>query len=436
MSASTSKTSQTKEPASTSTRADELVQASGLEDVVAATTRLSDVDGEAGRLVIAGTAVENLAGQVTFEDAIHLLWRGCLPSAQEREHVQALLGDAREAAFERLSGLGDALAMPDAMDALRAAAGHLVTSDTDDNARQDPGDDGLAGALRIIGALAVMAAAWARQPAPVRPDSRASHAADYLRMATGRVPEAHEVAALDAYLVTVIDHGMNASTFAARVVASTASDTVSAVVAAIGALKGKLHGGAPGPVLDMLDAIGTPAAARGWLERALARGERIMGMGHRVYRVRDPRAFVLERAIARLEAAREASGSPGPVVAPGPQPPMGVEDATRAATTADASTSASRTGERLRLARAVEHEAEALLAARHPERVLRANVEFYTAVLLEAVGLPRTLFTPTFAVARSAGWCAHIEEQRAVGRLIRPKSRYVNAPPRSHEGGR
>lgn len=404
-------------------RAAELVQASGLEDVVAAATRLSDVDGEAGRLVIAGTAVEDLAGQVTFEEAIHLLWRGRLPSAQERENVQALLGEAREAAFERLADLGDALTLPDGMDALRAAAGHLATSDTDDNARRAPGDDGLAGALRIIGALAVMAAAWARQPAPVRPDPRASHAADYLRMATGRTPEAHEVAALDAYLVTVIDHGMNASTFSARVVASTASDTVSAVVAAIGALKGKLHGGAPGPVLDMLDAIGTPAAARGWLERALARGERIMGMGHRVYRVRDPRAFVLERAITGLEAAREASA----VGTAAPQPPARVEDAT---------TSASRTGERLRLARAVEREAEALLAARHPERVLRANVEFYTAVLLEAVGLPRTLFTPTFAVARSAGWCAHIEEQRVVGRLIRPKSRYVNAPPRSHQAGR
>ena len=417
MSASTSDTTRVKEPASkpsVQSRADELVQASGLEDVIAATTRLSDVDGEAGRLVIAGTAVEDLAGEVTFEDAINLVWRGRLPSAQEHENLQVLLGEAREAAFEHLSDLGDALAMPDAMDALRAAAGHLVTSDTDDNARRDPGDDGLAGALRIIGALAVMAAAWARQPAPVRPDPRASHAADYLRMATGRTPEAHEVAALDAYLVTVIDHGMNASTFSARVVASTASDTVSAVVAAIGALKGKLHGGAPGPVLDMLDAIGTPSAARGWLERSLARGERIMGMGHRVYRVRDPRAFVLERAIARLEAAREASAAAG----------SGSVD--------DATTSASRTGERLRLARAVEHEAEALLTARHPERVLRANVEFYTAVLLEAVGLPRTHFTPTFAVARSAGWCAHTEEQRAVGRLIRPKSRYVNAPPRSH----
>ncbi|HVH41126.1 MAG TPA: citrate synthase [Labilithrix sp.] len=386
----------------TETPTDERVAASGLEDVVAATTRLSDVDGEAGRLVIAGRAVEDLAGALTYEEAIHLLWRGRVPSAVELDWVRAQLAEARETTFERLPDLGDALALPEPMDALRAAAGHLVAGDADARALRTAGDDGLASALRVVGALAVMAAASGRRP-PIRPDARASHAADYLRMATGREPAVHEVEALDAYLVTVIDHGMNASTFAARVVASTASDTVSSIVAALGALKGKLHGGAPGPVLDMLDAIGTPDEARRWLERALSRGERIMGMGHRVYRVRDPRAFVLERAIARLEKAREAD--------------------------VDARTTGGRTEGRLRLARAVEREAEALLSARYPGRALRANVEFYTAVLLEAVGLPRTLFTPTFAVARSAGWCAHVEEQRAVGRLIRPQSRYVDALP-------
>jgi citrate synthase len=368
------------------------VEASGLEDVVAATTRLSDVDGLAGRLVIAGASVEDLAGRVTFEDAIHRLWYGRDPSVAERADVRARLGEAREAAFERLGDLGDALAMPDAMDALRAAVAHVEEG--------ADAEDGLHAALRVVGAVAVMAAAWRRQPRPTPPDGAASHAADYLRMVSGARPASEDVEALDAYLVTVIDHGMNASTFAARVVASTGSDRVSAVVAAIGALKGRLHGGAPGPVLDMLDAIGTPAAARAWLEQALSRGERIMGMGHRVYRVRDPRAFVLERAIARLEAARS----------------HGLEG------------TAARAG-RLDLARAVEHEAEALLAARHPERALRANVEFYTAVLLEAVGLPRDLFTPTFAVSRSAGWCAHVDEQRATGRLIRPRSRYVAAPP-------
>jgi citrate synthase len=363
------------------------IEASGLEEVVAATTRLSDVDGEHGRLVLAGHAVEDIAGRIPFEDAMYLLFRGALPTAAERSALRDALGEAREAAFERIGDLGDALALPDAMDALRASVAHLGAS-----ADEEP----LAEAVRVVSAIAVFAAAWARQPAPVRPDPRLPHAADYLRMIAGHAASPAEVDALDAYLVTVIDHGMNASTFAARVVASTASDTVSAIVAAIGALKGKLHGGAPGPVLDMLDAIREPENARAWVAEALGRGERIMGMGHRVYRVRDPRAFVLERAIARLEAS---VGAASPI------------------------------GRRLRLARAVEKEAEAQLAARYPDRPLKANVEFYTAVLLEALDLPRTLFTPTFASSRAAGWCAHVDEQRTHGRLIRPKSRYVSFAP-------
>jgi citrate synthase len=262
------------------------------------------------------------------------------------------------------------------MDALRAAVAHLPGSSS---------------AAEVIGAVGTFAAAWARRSAgadPVAPDPHESHAADYLRMARGAAPTVPEVAALDSYLVTVIDHGMNASTFAARVVASTGSDLVSSVVAAIGALKGPLHGGAPGPVLDMLDAVGTPAGAEAWLRSELASGRRIMGMGHRIYRVRDPRAAVLERAIERLERTP-----------------------------------------RLELARAVERTAERLLADRHPERPLKANVEFYTAVLLEAVGLPRTLFSATFAAARAAGWCAHVAEQRTTGRLIRPASRYIGPVP-------
>ncbi len=351
------------------------IEGRGLEDVVAAATRLSDVDGEKGRLVLAGRPVEDLAGRATFEEAVHLLFHGDLPTEDELRSLREALGDAREAAFERIPDLGDALALPDGMDALRASVAHLGESDP----------------IRIIGAVAVFAAAWGHPSGPLRPDPKRSHAADYLRMATGGEPDAARVRALDAYLVTVIDHGMNASTFAARVVASTASDSVSAVVAAIGALKGKLHGGAPGPVLDMLYAVGDPTNAAAYIEGALSRGDRIMGMGHRVYRVRDPRAFVLERAVSELER--------------------------------------STTGRRLALARAVEQEAERQLAARHPDRPLKANVEFYTAILLEAVGLPRTLFTPTFATSRVAGWCAHVEEQRRHGRLIRPKSVFVDVPP-------
>lgn len=360
--------------------------ASGLEGVVAAETRLSEVDGERGRLVLAGHDVEALAGggEARFEDVCGLLWGGSLPGAAEREAIRASIAAGRAAAFARLDRLGDALEAEDGMDALRAATAHL-------------GGDATPAAL--AGAAATFAAAWARRragAAPVAPDASLGLAADYLRMVRGEAVSEGEARALDAYLVTVSDHGMNASTFAARVVTSTGSDRVSAVVAGIGALKGPLHGGAPGPVLDMLDAIGAPEKAKGWIEAELAAGRRIMGMGHRIYRVRDPRAAVLERAIERLE--RDGGG----------------REEVRG---------------RLSLARAVERAAEAALSARRPDRPLRANVEFYTAVLLEAVGLPRGLFSPTFAVGRMAGWCAHIEEQRKVGRLIRPASRYVGPEP-------
>ena len=361
----------------------------GLEGVVVAETELSDVDGEHGQLVIRGYEIEDLVGQVTFEDAWALLWSGRLPTDAERDDWRVGLARARHDAFELLPSLGNALALPDGMDALRAALGHVSASG---DIQHD--------ALLLTGATAVFSAAWARrqthQPL-VEPDTSLSHAADYLYMMSGAAFASAHVAALDAYLCCVVDHGLNASTLAARVVASTGSDLVSAVVAAVGALKGPLHGGAPGPVLDMFDAIERAERTRSWLADQIAAGHRIMGMGHRVYRVRDPRAAALERAAARLSVSDIA-------------------------------------GERLSLARAVEREAEALLAERYPARRLRANVEFYTAVLLEAIGIPRTLFSPTFAVSRVAGWCAHYEEQRRRGRLMRPLSTYIGDRPKSKAG--
>ena len=350
--------------------------ASGLEGVEAARTALSDVDGERGRLVVAGHDVEELAARYGFEDVCALLWDGRLPERDARERLRGELGKARERAFAALPRLGSALEAKDAMDALRAATAHLAAP-----------EDEAEGRVLATAATAVHVAAWCRIRAgrpPLAPDAQSSHAADYLRMATGTGAQAR---ALESYLVTVAEHGMNASTFAARVVASTGSDLVSAVVAAVGALKGPLHGGAPGLVLEMLDAVGDPARAEAFLEGELQAGRRIMGMGHRIYRVRDPRAAVFEKTVESLERA------------------VG--------------------GSRLQLARAVERAAESLLARRHPDRPLRANVEFYTAVLLEAVGLPREAFTATFAVGRVAGWCAHVAEQRRVGKLIRPSSRYV-----------
>lgn len=363
--------------------------ASGLEGIVVAETELSHVDGQAGELWLRGWSAERLAAAHRFEDAAWLLWTGALPSGGES--VRRALGEARERAFAAIDPRDPMLRAEDGMDALRA----LVA-----RASVPGGASATERAIALTAEVGVSAAAWQRArrgEALVAPDASLAHAADLLRMVHGDAPGVAAVRALDRYLVTVIDHGMNASTFAARVVASTGSDDVSAITAAIGALKGPLHGGAPGPVLDMLDAVGAPERARAWLEGELAAGRRIMGMGHRVYRVRDPRAAVLEAGIEELERAGIAKG-------------------------------------RLALARAIERSAEELLRARRPERPLRANVEFYTAVILDAIGLDRRAFTPTFAAGRVAGWCAHVEEQRRTGRLIRPASRYVGPVPR--EGSR
>ncbi len=355
---------------------------SGLEGVVVADTVLSEVDGERGRLIIAGRDVEALAGVASFEALCEALW-AAFPGAAPAEEVRSALGRERARAFAQLEGLGRALHAPDGMDALRGGLAQLAGADS-------PWES----AVRLTAATAVLTAAWWRRREglpPLAPDPEAGHAEDLVRMLRGKAT-APRAAGLETYLVTVSDHGMNASTFTARVIASTGSDEVSAVVGAVGALKGPLHGGAPGPVLDMLDAIGRPDAAAGWLERELLAGRRIMGMGHRIYRTRDPRAAVLERAVERLE--REGHRTP-----------------------------------RLALARAVERAAEDVLRRRHPDRPLRANVEFYTAVLLDALGMPREAFSPLFACGRVVGWLAHVDEQRRTGRLIRPESRYVGPRP-------
>jgi len=359
---------------------------SGLDGVVVADTTLSEVDGERGRLIIAGHDVEAIAGRLSFEELCRELW-AAIPGATSVSELRRALGQQRVWAFGQIDGLGRALRAHDGMDALRGSLGQLPSQGSEWEM-----------ALRLTAATAVFTGAWWRLReglAPLPPDPAAGHAEDLVSMLRGKAT-AHRAAGLEAYLVTVSDHGMNASTFTARVIASTGSDAVSAVVGAIGALKGPLHGGAPGPVLDMLDAIGQPGSAEGWLEGELIAGRRIMGMGHRIYRTRDPRAAVLERSVERLE--KEGHRTP-----------------------------------RLELARAVERAAEDVLRRRHPDRPLRANVEFYTAVLLDALGLPREGFSPLFACGRVAGWLAHVDEQRRTGRLIRPESRYVGARPASQQ---
>lgn len=358
----------------------------GLEGVIAADTVLSEVDGEAGRLVIRGCSLDQLSGRVPYEAVVHLLFDSFF---DELPHVGALtqaLGQARAEVFGHVAALDADLRRLTTIEAVRALMARL------------PDGDDLATALRLIAAPAVFtpAVARARQGlAPIAPDPGLGHAADILRMIKGRPATPAETAGLDAYLVTVSDHGLNASTFAARVVASTRAGLASAVLAGISALKGPLHGGAPGPIIEMLDQIGQPANARAWIEAALDRGDRLMGFGHRVYRVRDPRADALKRAVRLL--------SEGSNAAPG----------------------------RLAFAEAVEDAALAILKARKPDRSLQTNVEFYTALLLESLDFPPDAFTCVFGVGRVSGWIAHAREQVAGGRLIRPQSRYVGPQPRA-----
>ena len=355
----------------------------GLEDVVAADTVLSEVDGKAGHLIIRGYTLDELAGRTTYEDLVHLLFDGFFDGLPA--DVGPALGAARAQVFAEVSALDTGLLDRTPIEAMRALT-----------ARLGDGDD-LAIAFRLIAAPAVFTAAVVRAQAgeaPVRPDPTLSHAADVLRMLRGRAANRSEVDALDTYLVTVSDHGFNASTFAARVIASTRAGLTSAVLGGISALKGPLHGGAPGPVIDMLDEIGTPSNARAWIEAALARGNRLMGFGHRVYKVRDPRADALKGAVRRLTEGSNAM--PG----------------------------------RLEFAEAVEAAALAILKEKKPNRPLDTNVEFYTALLLEALAFPPSAFTCVFAMGRVSGWLAHAREQLAGGRLIRPQSRYIGPMPR------
>ncbi|MGE3800640.1 MAG: citrate synthase [Candidatus Kapaibacterium sp.] len=355
----------------------------GLRGVVAAETALSEVDGEAGQLVIRGFPLEEIAPNAEFEEMIFLLATGELPTAEERESIKRQLATHRELPDVTLFLLRDAAAagIP-AMDALRMAVGTLRLAES--------GESDLSEALPIIAQFPVIVATYYRLmqgKEPLPPRSDLGHVANYLYMMRGEVPGREEVRALETYLNTVVDHGLNASTFTARVITSTGSDLVSAITGAVGALKGPLHGGAPGPALDMVFEIGEIGRAEEYLRAKIERGERLMGFGHRVYKVRDPRADVLAEAAKRLFAEEG--------------------DATL-----------------YELATGVEKIALALLEEYKPGRNLQTNVEFYTALLLHGAGLPTDLFTPTFAVSRMVGWIAHCFEQRELGTIIRPESVY------------
>jgi citrate synthase len=358
----------------------------GLEDVIAAETSLSDVDGLAGRLIIKGRSLDELAGHATFEEVAALLLEGLFETSVLPQQLARRLGDARLAAFAHLDTVDATLLALPPFDAMRALIARL------------PDGDDLETAIRLLAAPAVFLPALLRLRQgrqPLAPQAGQSHAVDILAMLTGSAPSLEQTAALDAYLVTICDHGLNASTFAARVVASTGAGLASSVLAALSALKGPLHGGAPGPVLDMLDSIWPPSKARPWIESALNRGERLMGFGHRVYRVRDPRADALKTALRPLVETGRVNA------------------------------------ERVAVAEAVERAALEILKVRKPDRPLDVNVEFYTALLLDALGFPRDAFTGIFAIGRTVGWIAHAREQALNGRLIRPRSLYTGPVPQA-----
>ncbi len=352
----------------------------GLEDVIAAETKLSDVDGEGGRLIIRGLSLDHLVATETYEDVAALLLDGFFPQRIDAAELRTRLGHARTTVFAHIAAVDPELAALPPVEAMRALIARL------------PDGDDLDTALHLLAAPAVFLPALLRlqkHEAPIAPNASLSQSADILAMLTGNMPSSQQVAALDAYLVTISDHGLNASTFTARVVASTGAGLTSSALAAVSALKGPLHGGAPGPVLDMLDAIGTPDNAKTWIGAALDRRERLMGFGHRVYRVRDPRADALKGALKPLVASGQVNA------------------------------------ERLDLAQAVEAAALTILKERKPDRPLDVNVEFYTALLLDALGFSREAFTGVFAIGRMVGWIAHAREQALEGRLIRPRSVYV-----------
>jgi citrate synthase len=374
----------------------------GLDGVVAAHTAISHVDGQRGQLVIRGFALEDIAPRATFEQMVFLLWNDALPDETTRDRFQADLADRRQVERHTLELLKTAAARAvHPMDALRMACGSLIPG----AANRSGEAVGLAAArrdaFRLVAVFPVLVAAYHRLLQglePVAPRTDLSHAANFLYMLRGQEAPDTFVRALDTYWNTVADHGLNASTFTARVIVSTESDVVSAVTGAVGALKGPLHGGAPGPALDLVFEIGTADHAETVLRQKLRRGERLMGFGHRVYRTRDPRADVLGAEAARLFE---------------------------------------RQGDRqlYELARAVETCALSLLREYKPGRALQTNVEFYTALVLHGLEFPTTLFTPAFAAARVAGWTAHCLEQLAGNRLFRPQSTYIGARNRKWPDG-
>lgn len=353
----------------------------GLEGVVVSSTELTKVDGQAGLLIYRGYDVTQLAGIVPYESVAHLLWFGHLPSKEELHEIRQKLAVKRSLPELVQSFLKTAASSSEPLSVLQTAVSMLGGLDSSKETST------VESSMAITAQMPTIVAAYHRFRQglkPVSPRADLEHTANYLYMLTGQVPSIEKSSALDSYFTLLADHSLGASTFVARVAASTLTDVYSAVVAAMSALKGPLHGGAPIYVWEMLQSIGKPERARPWLQDHMRKGDRIMGFGHRVYRTEDPRSRVL-KSIARK------------VVDP----------------------------ELFHLASTVEQEARSLLREAHPERPLDTNVEFYSSLVLNAAGVPPPLFTSTFACARSVGWTAHVMEQVKDNRLFRPEAEYV-----------
>jgi len=367
-------------------------QVRGLESVVAAETRLGAVDGTAGTLHYAGYSIDELATRASFEETLYLLFYGELPDAAQLAGLRAELGTAQanEEARAILRGLP---AMGAPIDALRTAVSVLAQ---DDPRVEDTSPDNVRRiGMRLTALMPVALAASERRvqgQEPVAPDSTLNHAANFLYMLHGARPSAVAEQAMNTYLVLLAEHSLNASTFAARVAIGAGADAYAALVAAIATLKGDAHGGANRRAMEMLREIGRPERVANYIDESLRTHRRVMGIGHRIYKTRDPRARVLE-SLARDLAVE--SGDPTPF------------DTAR--------------------------ELERVTAA-HPhyvERKLYPNVEFFSAPVLHGLGIRAEAMPAVFALSRVAGWTAHILEQLADNRLIRPQARYVGPAPRS-----
>ena len=362
----------------------------GLSGVVVADTAIGDVRGDEGFFHYRQYDATELARHRRYADVVQLVLDGALPAAGDHT-AAARLAAGRALPAAVLPALAAIAAAPGDTTTHLRAAWPLVAGALGVRPLLDTGAPERARLAWAFAAVApTLAAALHRLAgglAPLDPDPELDTAADYVRMATGRRADAAHARALEQYLILTVDHGFNASTFTARVITSTGADIAAAVVGAIGALSGPLHGGAPSRALDMLDSIGTLDNAEPWLRAAVERGDRLMGFGHRVYKTDDPRSVMLRGVANRL-------GGPN-----------------------------------VELAEQIEAKAIEVLAELKPGRKLYTNVEFYAGIVMDRCGLPREMFTPTFASSRVIGWCAHILEQAADNRLIRPSALYVGPPP-------